>query len=499
MALGGVFMTDSDGNIGYNVPNNTERICGLLFDISGQSGFWESGYPATVADNLKDTVVEFNTLQDAVDAGIKPFDADTDTTSNFLHGIPYYHIKHFFDVAGGSGRLFVMFADCSQNWNALITMQKAAFGVINQFGVWTEQYLWSHIDNTSPLYGVRLVGELNSIAVSLANDYNAPVSVLLNANSAKVLGATNTTTEYSYTKVDDPTGNPHEQGWYKSDGNGGYVEASETSVASETDYYIQTSAETSNTTVYDTVDLTKIPTCIISKRYVSVLLGQGIDNDVSGMQCKLTSKTPVGNVGAALGVLSIASVAESIGWVERYDVVSQFPDIEMGFGDSTIDATTGKLNNAISYSSLSTAQIDTLEDKGYIFLCRYVGYEGHVFFSSDRTCDDGDYRTISRNRTINKSRRGVRRALLKYVNSPVKIDPATGQLAATQIAIYHNTVKAVLNDMVNNSEVSGIGSISIPGDQNILQTDMLKISYTLVPIGTAKEIRVTEGFVLKQQ
>lgn len=448
-------MRDTDGNIGYSVPNNTERICGLLFDISGQPGFWESGYPATVADNLRDTVVEFNTLQDAVDAGIKPFDADTDATSNFLHGIPYYHIKHFFDVAGGSGRLFVMFADCSQNWNALVTMQKAAFGVINQFGVWTEQYLWSHIDATSPLYSVRLVGELNTIATTLANDYNAPVSILLNANSAKVLGATTTTGEGS--------------------------------------------EQTTTTTVYDSVDLTKIPTCIISKRYVSVLLGQGIANDVSGMQCKLASKTPVGNVGAALGILSIASVAESIGWVERYDVVSQFPDIEMGFGDSTVNASTGKLNNTISFSSLSTAQIDTLEDKGYIFLCRYVGYEGHVFFSSDRSCDDGDYRTISRNRTINKSRRGVRRALLKYVNSPVKIDPATGQLAATQIAIYHNSVKAVLNDMVNNSEVSGIGSISIPGDQNILQTDMLNISYTLVPIGTSKEIRVTEGFVLKQQ
>jgi hypothetical protein len=178
-------------------------------------------------------------------------------------------------------------------------------------------------------------------------------------------------------------------------------------------------------------------------------------------------------------------------------VVSQFPDIEMGFGDSTLVG--GVLNNATKYASLSTAQINTLEDKGYIFLCRYVGYEGHVFFSTDRTCDEGDYRTIARNRTINKSRRGVRRALLKYVNSPVKIDPATGQLAATQIAIYYNAVKAVLNEMVNNSEVSGIGSISIPGEQNILQTDMLKISYTLVPIGTAKEIRVTEGFVLKQQ
>lgn len=447
-------MNDSDGNIGYSVPNNTERICGMLFDISGQADFWSGAYASTVADKLQNTVVELNTLQDAVDAGIIPFDAETDTTSNFLHGIPYYHIKHFFDVAGGSGRLFVMFADCSTNFDALITMQKSAFGVINQFGVWTEQYLWSHIDSEAPQYSVRLVGDLHAIASTLANDYNAPVSILLNANSAKVLGAT------------VPGENEEDPG---------------------------------TTTIYDSVDLSKIPTCIISKRYVSVLLGQGIDNDVSAMQCKLTSKTPVGNIGAALGILSIASVAESIGWVERYDVVSQFPDIEMGFGDSSINVTTGKLNNSIYYSSLSTSQIDTLEDKGYIFLCRYVGYEGHVFFSSDRTCDDGDYRTISRNRTINKSRRGVRRALLKYVNSPVKIDPATGQLAATQIAIYSNTVKDVLNEMVNNSEVSGIGSIIIPGDQNILQTDRLNISYALVPIGTAKEIRVTEGFVLKQQ
>lgn len=445
MALGGVFMTDTDGNIGYNVPNNTERICGLLFDISGQTNFWTQAYPATVANTFRDTVVEFNTLQDAVDAGIKPFDADSDATSNFLHGIPYYHIKHFFDVAGGSGRLFVMFADCSQDFEALITMQKAAFGVINQFGVWTEKNLWSHADTTAPQYGVRLVGDLNAIATTLANDYNTPVSILMNANSAKVLGPLN-------------EGNPTE---------------------------------------ITSVDLAKIPTCIISKRYVSVLLGQALDNDVHLMQAVLESKTPVGNIGAALGILSIASVAESIGWVERYDVVSQFPDIELGFGDSTL--TGGVLTNATKYASLSNPQINTLEDKGYIFLCRYDGYEGHVFFSSDRTCDDGDYRTIARNRTINKSRRGVRRKLLKHVNGPVKVDPATGLLQPTQIAIYHNNVKDVLNDMVDNSEASGIGAINIIQRDSILKNDRLEVSYALVPVGTSKEIRVTEGFALKQQ
>ena len=445
MALGGVFLRDTDGNIGKEISNNTERICGLLFDISGQTNFWTQTYPATVANTFQNTVVEFNTLQDAVDAGIKPFDADTDATSNFLHGIPYYHIKHFFDVAGGSGRLFVMFADCSQDFNALVTMQKAAFGVINQFGVWTEQKLWSHADTTAPQYGIRLVGDLDSIATTLANDYNAPVSILLNANSAKVLG-------------------PLNEG-----------------VATE----------------ITTVDLTKIPTCIISKRYVSVLLGQALDNDVHLMQAALDSKTPVGNVGAALGILSIANVAESIGWVQQYDVVSQFPDIELGFGDSTL--TGGVLANATKYASLNSTQIDTLDDKGYIFLCRYVGYEGHVFFNGDTTCSDGDYRTISRNRVINKSRRGVRLALLKYVNSPIKVDPATGLLSTTQITIFRNLVSNVLNMMVTANEVSGIGSIVIPADQNILQNDRLKLWYTLVPIGTAKEIRVEEGFALKQQ
>ena len=487
-------MTDSDGNIGYNVPNNTERVCGLLFDISGQTDFWNGAYPASVAGDLQNTVVELNTLQDAVDLGINPFDADTDATGNFLHGIPYYHIKHFFDVAGGSGRLFVMFADCGQNWDALITMQKAAHGIINQFGVWTEKYLWSNLTGTGDYAIQGIIGELNTVAVSLANDYNAPVSILLNANSAKVLGATTTTMQY--TAVENPTGSPKDKNWYESDGNSGYTASTDTEVASGKTYYVGT--EVVNTTIYNTVSLSKIPTCVISKRYVSVLLGQAIDNDVAAMQCKLESKTPVGNVGAALGILSIASVAESIGWVERYDVVSQFPDIELGFGDSSLNDS-GKLNNTTVYSSPATPQINDLDDKGYIFLCRYVGHDGHVYFSSDQTCDNGDYRTIARNRTINKSRRGVRRALLRYVNSPVKIDPATGYLAATQVAIYFNSVKTVLDDMVANSEVSGIGAISIPVTQNILQTDRLNISYTLVPIGTAKEIRVTEGFVLKQQ
>lgn len=435
-------MTDTDGNIGKETSSVAEKVCGLLFDISRQPDLWTKGSGTVLAESLKDNVIEFNSLDEAVEAGITAYTGKMDTdgvSKDFLHGIPHYHIKHFFDLAGGSGRLFVMFADCSQNWNALIDMQKAACGIIGQFGVWTEQNLWKKTDETATQYSISLVGDLNSVAENLANQYNAPVSILLCANSAKV----------------------------------------------------KTAAGESDTVVWS-----EIPTCIAGARYVSVLLSQGLESEVASMQVALESKTPIGIVGAALGSLTQASVAESIGWVQRFDLISYFPDVEFGFGNAEV--ADGKLTNATKYSSLSQAQLDSLDELGYIFLVKYAGLEGHVYFSGDATCSDGDYRTISRNRVINKSRRAVRTALLPYVNSPIKVDPSTGYLSAAQITIFTNLITDILNAMVTAEEISGIGEVTIPTNQNILKNDTLIIQYTMIPVGTAKTIKVTEGLVLKQ-
>ena len=442
MALGGVYMTDTDGNIGKEVSTLTEKVCGLLFDISGQTDFWTKGPGATLSETLKDAVIELNSLEDAEAAGITAYSGEMGedgASKDLLNGIPYYHINHFFTVAGGSGRLFVMFADCSKNWDALVDMQKAASGAINQFGVWTEKSLWKKMDPAANKYSISIVGDLQSVAENLANNYNAPASILLCANSAQVETA---------------------------DGLNSNVVWSE------------------------------IPTCVIDARYVTVLLGQGMDVEVSKMQTSLTSRTPVGTVGAALGCLTQASVAESIGWVRNFDLVNYFPDIEFGFGDATV--VESKLTNSTKYSSLSQYQLDSLEELGYVFLVKYSGLEGHVYFSGDSTCSNGDYRTIARNRAINKSRRTVRTALLPYVNSPIKVDPSTGQLSSAQITIFTNIITDILNAMVAAEEISGIGSVVVPANQNILKNDTLTIQYTAIPVGTAKAIKVTEGLVLKK-
>lgn len=434
MVLGGVFMSDTDGNIGTSSTTSTEKVTGLLFDISKQAKFFEEGAGLAVKDKLQGNVIEINSMDDLKELGITAYSGDTE--KDLLFGIPYYHINHFFGIQGSTGRLFIMFADCGVDWNAIEQMQRAAHGMINQLGVWTEQSLWKQTDPEAETYSIDLVTDLQSKAASLA-DENAPLSILLCANSAVIA-----TDEESVKKV----------------------------------------------------ELGKIPTCVINARFVSVLLGQGLDADVSAMQLANQNLTPIGNIGAALGCIASASVQESFAWVNKFNLIGYFPDIEMGFGDVTLNSES-KLTSTLKYSSLNKIQLDDLDDKGYIFLCKYSGLESGVFFSKDQTCSNGDYRTVARNRTIHKSRRAVRNALLPYVNSPLKVDPSTGYLSSAKITMFQNIVSDILTTMQNNEEISGF-SVTIDKNQNVLKNDTLIIKYSLVPVGVASRIEVVEGLAL---
>ena len=58
MALGGVFMTDTDGNIGSEVSVLTEKVCGLVFDISAHSDIWTTGVGVELKNKLEGNVIE---------------------------------------------------------------------------------------------------------------------------------------------------------------------------------------------------------------------------------------------------------------------------------------------------------------------------------------------------------------------------------------------------------------------------------------------------------
>lgn len=440
MALGGVFMTDSDGNMGSTSTAANVAVSGLLFDISGQENFWTMGAGALYKEKLDGTIIELTSLDQCADYGIFPY-TEGDEDTDLLKGIPYYHINHFFKINQGTGRLFVMFADCSENWNAIQNMQHATHGIMYQLGVWTEQNLWEERDPDADYYAVNLISEIGEQCATLARD-NAPLSVVLSPNVATVKTASL----------------PEAQ-----------------------------------------IDLQRIPSVLstsATRRYVTALLSQEVNQEVTTMQMALESHTPVGCVGAAIGTIAALAVHQSLAWVQADDTLGLsdlFASIEFGFGDTNVDGD-GNFVSTLKYTSLTKAQVDTFDDKGYVFLCKYSGRENGTYFSKDHTCSSGDYKTIARNRTMNKTRRLVRNALLPYVSSPLRVNPSNGRLSDATIATFTNIVSDILAAMAEE-EISGY-SVQIDATQNVLKTDALYIGYSVVPVGTADSIFVTQSLAL---
>ena len=200
-------------------------------------------------------------------------------------------------------------------------------------------------------------------------------------------------------------------------------------------------------------------------------------------------------IGAILGCLARANVHESVAWVKQFNLFNDtFQAIELGFGDITLKDN-DDFTSTNMYESLSPTLLDDLDEKGYIFPIMYSGLQNGIYISRDQTCSTGDYRTIARNRTINKSRRAVREALLPFVNSPLLVNPSTGFLAASKISAFKTLVSDVLKKMESAQEISGSG-VTIDPNQNVLLNDTLKISYVIVPVGVSTKIYVEEGLSL---
>ncbi|MDR1718042.1 MAG: DUF2586 family protein [Prevotella sp.] len=447
MALGNVFIKDVDGNIPSNSYAGNEKVTGFLFDVSLQPDLFTVGYGKNNETKLKlnDVIYITNRKQSIKDYGILErieVEEDEENNENFMHGIPAYHIREFFRMAGnidGNGKLYVMFADCSTDWDAIEVIQRVSGGSINQLGIWTEQPLWK-LNGAAEKYNLNMVKTLHDKAVALA-ELNQPLSLVLCANPSNT-GA--------------------------------------------------------GTTEGKQVNLNKIPSCICESSRISVIFGQAHTEKVSIMQKRNVNNTPVGFLGAVMGAIARANVQESIAWVKQFNLFDNgFQDIELGFGDINLNDEDEFVSLNL-YESLSPVLLDDLDDKGYIFPIKYAGKENGIYVSKDQTCSTGDFRTIARNRTINKSRRQVREALLPYVNSPLMVNPATGFLAASKITAFKTLIGDILNKMKTEQEISGY-AVNIDPNQNVLVNDTLKIGYVIVPVGVATRIYVEEGLSLTEK
>ena len=197
-----------------------------------------------------------------------------------------------------------------------------------------------------------------------------------------------------------------------------------------------------------------------------------------------TDKPNHAAIGTWAGCISLAKVNENIGWPEKFPLTNTKIGkwLKAGFSGGTA---------LISYTS---AQLDQLDDKGYIF-ARSIPQLAGLYFNDTHTCTvvTDDYSRSEMNRTMDKAIKLVRGSLVPKLNSPLLVDSETGYLQAATVADFETQAQAQLDKMVSDSEISS-GDVYINPEQNVLASSTLDVEVEIVPTGTAHTIRVKIGF-----
>ncbi|GEM55245.1 hypothetical protein B0A58_07420 [Flavobacterium branchiophilum NBRC 15030 = ATCC 35035] len=220
--------------------------------------------------------------------------------------------------------------------------------------------------------------------------------------------------------------------------------------------------------------------------------GAGRGNYVSGIVGK-----KIGIVGACLGAISRANIHESIAWVEKQNLVnSTYAKVLTGNNVVARELDVPGFVDGTLLSDFTPAQIQSINDKGYLFAFKHVGYAGTFFNDSfSGAALDSDFSTIENNRTIDKAQRGVYIKLLPKISGPIYINPDTGEISSDTIASLEAIGSIPLEQMERDGELSGF-KIFINPNQDVLSTSKLTVTLKIVPVGVLREITVNLGFAL---
>lgn len=209
---------------------------------------------------------------------------------------------------------------------------------------------------------------------------------------------------------------------------------------------------------------------------VSVDIGQGGDGLAADLFNSLTQS--IGTVGAIIAAIANAAVHEDISWVEKFDVAAANLAIpSFGNGDLFTDKT--------------PAELDAIDNKGYIFPVKYADQVG-TYLSSAKTGANNDFDSIQKNRAIDKAIRLIRYYLTPKLNSPVYLNE-DGTLTEDSVRVFESVAGRGVQDMLRSNELSA-GKVVIDPTQDIASTDTLSVTVQLVPVGTARSIEVIIGF-----
>ncbi|MCB2379800.1 DUF2586 domain-containing protein [Hymenobacter sp. BT635] len=195
------------------------------------------------------------------------------------------------------------------------------------------------------------------------------------------------------------------------------------------------------------------------------------------------TKPGVPAVGTLLGTLSFAQVHEDIGWLDKFNLASDGRFLKAG------------LANGDALSTILPADLGALDSKGYLFALKHTGFDG-LYWNDSHTCAplDSDYAYIENTRTLNKVARVVRQSLLPSLKGPLRLT-ADGLLQPQVVGDLEAKGKTALDANMGRAGEFSACDVYIDPAQDVLATSRVGVDYSIVPVGVAREIVGTIGFV----
>ena len=216
---------------------------------------------------------------------------------------------------------------------------------------------------------------------------------------------------------------------------------------------------------------------------VSVCIGQ--DGAAKGAALYISKGYSITDLGAKLGAVSSANVNESISYEEKFPMVTDGLEFDVAY-----------FANGQNVSLLSTAVVEAVDNKGYIFLIKEVGFS-NTFNNDSYTSivETNDLATIENNRTIDKAKRNLRLAITPKLGSPLRVN-TDGTLREDVIKTFTSLGTKALSSMESDGELSSF-EVIINSAQDVVATGELEITVKLVPVGVTRDIIINLGFVPK--
>ncbi len=226
----------------------------------------------------------------------------------------------------------------------------------------------------------------------------------------------------------------------------------------------------------------------LDKVYINISSGTGVNPTIStswaeiNVNLRAVTGYSISTLGNELGVKASGAISQSIAEVQAFNLTSSNILSEAGLA-------TGEL-----FKDMATGLKDSIADKNYTFLRNFEGREG-VYYTDSYTAisRSDDYNSLERNEVMDEAERLVYSALLPRLNSRVYLNDS-GQLSRDVIDDYTELCVTALTALETSGDISGAPTVTIDPNQNIAQTSKLEITFTIQPVGIARNIEVNNSY-----